>query len=503
MKQFILLVLVAIIATFTACRTDFDTVASSGNLEFSKSKIYLDTIFNNIGSSTYGLKVYNRSNSDIKIPTIQFGKGMSSKYRMMVDGMTGNQGKIFNNVELLAKDSLFIFIEITNNVPSPTQLEFTYDDQILFDVGANQQKVDLTTLIWDANFIFPNRPLPTDLKEKLRLSGISTSIEGHLLSINEHWTKDKPYVIYGYAQVPNGGILTIDPGTRVYFHADSGIIVDEGGTININGTPSTSTTNNEVSFEGDRLEPNFEDVPGQWGTVWVGSNSTNSINHLTLKNATVGLLIQKITTVSTILPNLQIKDTKFYNCSNFGILARNSNITGKNLVVNYSGQACFAGVLGGNYNFTHCTFNSNWQSTAQRAVILNNHIDGDLVNSISLTSNFKNCIMYGTNPVEIKLDLIGTFVRNFDHCLFKFNDPDNKYAGGLYDFITTPTNGNIKGQDPKFKNTTKNKLMPLTITSGAYRKAVYDPDPFLVNDIDGNLRETTTPRDIGAYNIIP
>jgi hypothetical protein len=35
------------------------------SLIFSKDTIYLDTVFNNIGSSTYTLKVYNKSNKDI------------------------------------------------------------------------------------------------------------------------------------------------------------------------------------------------------------------------------------------------------------------------------------------------------------------------------------------------------------------------------------------------------------------------------------------------------
>ena len=151
MNKSIYILFIGILVLFWSCRKDFDTVPSSGNLEFSKNKIYLDTVFTNIGSSTYSLKVYNRSNKDISIPVVQLAKGLSSKYRMMVDGMTGN-GKIFNNVELLAKDSLYIFIETTANI-ADTEPDFTYNDKILFDLGSNQQSVDLATLIQDANFM--------------------------------------------------------------------------------------------------------------------------------------------------------------------------------------------------------------------------------------------------------------------------------------------------------------------------------------------------------------
>jgi hypothetical protein len=55
MKQLIYILLVGILVSVSSCRTDFETVDSTGTLEFSKSKIFLDTVFNNIGSSTYRL----------------------------------------------------------------------------------------------------------------------------------------------------------------------------------------------------------------------------------------------------------------------------------------------------------------------------------------------------------------------------------------------------------------------------------------------------------------
>src|SRR5690606_41737140 len=49
---------------------------------------------------------------------------------------------------------------------------------------------------------------------------------------------------------------------------------------------------NEVIFEGDRLETSFSNIPGQWGTVWLTDGSTaNELNYLTIKNATVGILM--------------------------------------------------------------------------------------------------------------------------------------------------------------------------------------------------------------------
>ena len=81
MRRLLLLLLIGFAVSLTSCRNDFDFESSSGNLRFSKDTVYLDTVFTNIGSSTYTLKVYNKSDKNIAIPSLKLGKGMASKYR--------------------------------------------------------------------------------------------------------------------------------------------------------------------------------------------------------------------------------------------------------------------------------------------------------------------------------------------------------------------------------------------------------------------------------------
>ena len=92
MRNSLFLFLFGLIITLSSCRNDFEFQPSKGGLTFSKDTVYLDTVFTNIGSSTYRLKVYNKSDNDISIPKIQLAKGTSSKYRMMIDGLTGEDG---------------------------------------------------------------------------------------------------------------------------------------------------------------------------------------------------------------------------------------------------------------------------------------------------------------------------------------------------------------------------------------------------------------------------
>lgn len=505
MRNFIILFFVGLAITVSSCRQDFVFEPSTGDLFFSKDTVYLDTVFTNIGSSTYTLKVYNKSNNDIKIPTIQLGKGQNSKYRMTVDGMIGENNRVFRNVELLAKDSLYIFIEVTSDVADANPTDFLYTDQIQFDSGDNFQKVELVTLIQDAIFLYPQR-FDDGTTETLPIG--DDDIYGFFLDENDHnneyfWTNDKPYVIYGYAAVSSGKTLTVEAGARVHFHAESGLIVGNGGSLHIEGgLSSTAALENEVIIEGDRLEPDFSDVPGQWGTIWLTDGSTNNeINHLTLKNSVVGLLIDHNDGTTTT-----IKNTQIYNSSNIGIYAKTAKIRGENIVINSAGQAALACSLGGNYEFKHCTFNNNWSSSRQLAVLIDNYYTDSTTNeqvAFDLEqANFRNCIIFGSNQVEL---LINKSTVNpetnwtapiFSKCQIKFNNTSNQFTNNPdYAFIND-TNEIIKNGDPDFFDVNDNQLI---IGDDSDAKG-FGNNVGVANDILGILRTQTDGKyDLGAY----
>ena len=70
MRYLFTFLICVLLISVSSCRKNFDTIPSFGNLEFSKDTVFLDTIFTNIGSATYNLKVYNRGNKSITIPKI-------------------------------------------------------------------------------------------------------------------------------------------------------------------------------------------------------------------------------------------------------------------------------------------------------------------------------------------------------------------------------------------------------------------------------------------------
>ena len=519
MKRLLVYVFVfGVLIFWSSCREDFEFSPSTGTLEFERDTVYLDTVFNNIGSSTYNLKVYNRSDDDIVIPIIQLERGSTSFYRMNVDGGTGQDGKLFQDVELLANDSLFIFIETTIDISTLSSVdnEFLYTDRILFDAGANQQDVDLVTLVRDAVFIYPNRD-SDNVFETLTFdvdgdgNPDETTLQGRFLEDDElTFTNERPYVIYGYAAVDEGKILTMEAGTRVHFHADSGILVTNDATLNINGSLSNDPEllENEVILEGDRLEPLFSDIPGQWGTIWLFSGSVNnSINYVTIKNSTIGILAEGNDDAMT--DKLRITNSQIYNSSAFGILGIATSIHGENLVINNSGQSSFAGTLGGKYNFTHCTIANYWDSSFREfpSVLLNDftQIDETSIAVNDLTeANFNNCIIYGNNNTEFILDQQGdAFNFKFTNCLLRFDNSTLEETGNYMFTDGNIYENNVFNENPDFEEPFEN-LMRIGEDSGANGIAniiFANQVPFDLVNTSRNINPDVNP-DAGAYESV-
>lgn len=519
MKRSLYFILTLLILIFwSSCRNDFEFSPSTGQLEFSKDTVYLDTVFANIGSSTYNLKVYNSSDDDILIPSIKLGEGYDSNYRMNIDGLEGisngtdeSFGKVFENIEMLANDSLFIFIETTfntDNDPIPSN-EFLYTDAIEFDTGNNLQKVELVTLIKDAVFIYPEKDSEGIIETlTLTIDGeqVETELKGRYLLPEElTFTNEKPYVIYGFAAVPENETLTVEAGSRVHFHAESGLFVTQNASLHVNGEFSLDQElmENEVIFESDRLEPLFADVPGQWGTIQLLEGSVNNIiNYATIKNAKVGIISDG--NQDEINNKLTITNSQIYNSSNFGILGRATSIKAENLVINNSGLASFAGTIGGKYNFTHCTITNYWNNSFRQfpSVLLNNFlVDAD--NNVTINdlteANFNNCIIYGNDNPELLIEKEdGTeFNFKFTNCLMRFDDSFNNFNQPEYDFTNSALYENcIFNELPDFLNTETNQLI-----IGEESAAINQGNSVFSNQVPVDILNTsrTASPDIGAY----
>ncbi|MEM7381347.1 MAG: hypothetical protein AAF361_09155 [Bacteroidota bacterium] len=510
-KPYIFLLLLLMTALWASCRKDFEYAPNIGRLEFSKDTVFLDTVFTKIGSSTYSLKVYNRTGDDILIPTLGLGEGTTSNYRLNVDG---EAGQTFTDVPILAKDSLFIFIETTFDISSVNQNEFLYTDAIVFDSGVNEQQVPLVTLVKDAIFLFP-RTLSNGSKESLLLGldeeGNEIRIEGFLLEDDElQFTNEKPYVIYGYAAVGDGSTLQIDAGARVHFHEDSGLLVGSGGSLQVNGSLSMDqeVLENEVIFEGDRLEPDFANISGQWGTVWLAPGSVgNIIDYLTIKNATVGMLVEG--GIGNPQPTLSIANSQIHNSATINLWARSSFIEGTNMVLGSAGNASLSCNIGGDYRFVHSTIANYWSNGFRIGAALQlgnteNIPGGATLEEDLIRADFVNCIIDGNTSLELGLIANGTNIFNFNllNCMLKFRDTGNQFEGNpLYDFTDTNLYTElILNADAEFISTAKNdyRIGEMSAAIG-----VGDTQGVTVAPLDLLGLNRPTPPDLGAYQYIP
>lgn len=433
------------IALTKACDYDLSfSPAQTQDIRFSSDTVYLDTVFTSIGSSTYSLRIYNQANHNIKIGSIRLGQASDSQFRLNVDGMHGQD---FNDVEILANDSIYVFIETTVDIKdyAANAPEFLYNDQLLVD----EQTVELITLVKDAIFLYPKRedgfkemiPLGTDEE------GNAFGIEGFYLEDNELiFTNERPYVIYGYAGVPSEKTVRFEAGARIHFHDNSGLIAAESSSVHVLGEQSADAEmqEGEVIFEGDRLEPFFENIPGQWGAIWLTAGSTNHIfRHATIKNASVGILMDY--NDETENPTLVLEQTQIHNSSAVGLWAKTGHVRAVNSIFGNAGNASFFGNIGGSYEFTHCTFANYWNRSFRStpAVILNDYVPisetEDFVMPLE-KAVFANCIIDGNQTVEFGVEQKGDQELSFslDHTALRFSPADETmFENPYYDFSSS------------------------------------------------------------------
>jgi hypothetical protein len=474
-RFFVLLAL--LLPGFYACRDDgFDTDPSL-RLSFSADSLLFDTVFTTVGSSTRSFMVYNNHNRRINISSITLAGGADSYFRVNVDGSSGIR---VENVEIGARDSIFVFVEVTVD-PVNQDVPLVIADSLVFRMNDQVQDVKLVAWGQDARFIHPNYIDPV------------SGIRYHLFEQDVRWTSELPYVIYGLAVVAPDLTLTVEEGARVHFHNNSSLIFLERSTMKVNGTAERP-----VSIQGDRLEPFYAEQPGQWGRIWFTATSRDhEINHAIIKNGTVGLHVDTIG--STTHPTLQIRNSVIRNMSLVGLLAQGSHVVAENLMVSNCGEHTLMLTLGGRYDFRHCTFANYYNlpnSPIRRtpSVVLNNYYE-DADGNIQLRELEQlfmgNSIVYGSLQEEMVFDFFpGTSPSfTFDHCLIRTQE--NTEGSNFIQIL--------KNQNPQFLRPQGDyRLKENSPAIGAGNPLISQQVPF---DILGQSRLGRS--DIGAVQYYP
>ncbi len=506
-KNIIGLAVVAIlcIVSFNSCKKDQLLTDSNASLVFSEDTIMFDTVFTSVGSATQVFTVRNTYNQPLKISSINLAGGYSSLYRLNVDGTSG---KYFTNVEIGANDSIWIFVEVTID-PNSLNTPLIAEDAIMFNTNGHQQQVPLIAYGQDAHFF----PTSNCGEEKSRCSPLFKLKDCTGSSRSLVWTNDKPYVIYGYAVLDSGYTLTIEAGTRIHFHNNSGLIVLNTAKLIVNGTLA-----DPVTFQGDRLGDLYKDVPGQWDKIWFTTitsidlsvcpindglitgkgPSGNILNYAVIKNGYVG--IQSDSLVPSNLPAVTLNNTIIKNFASTALFGQGSSVAANNCVFSNCGEYLGALYYGGAYSFLHCTFANYWNNSNRTSPSL--YLRNYYTEIRPLSAYFGNCIIYGNQDNEVALDSFPIpghpeyFDFTFDHTLFKMDN--ETYNGSVNHYV-----GSIRNADPRFRDIDHNyyKIDSTSIAVNLGLQTITNLNlPLLNTDLDGKPRPAVgTAPDAGAY----
>ena len=134
------LLLLNFMVWFTQCNKE--EIYINGNLDeitFSVDTLLFDTVFTQRGSATYSFKIKNSSKNPILLDEVGLEMGSNSKFRINVDGIAG---LIVNDVEILGKDSIYVFAEVTIDPDQPLSVSpFVIEENLNIKSGTASKKV--------------------------------------------------------------------------------------------------------------------------------------------------------------------------------------------------------------------------------------------------------------------------------------------------------------------------------------------------------------------------
>ena len=442
--------LLLVSALFTSgCRKDI--FSTKGTLSFSTDTLSFDTVFTSLPSTTKAFKIFNKEKRAIKISSIRLLELQSdASFRLNVDGVAG---KSFTDVEILAHDSLYVFVETTVKNPLNPNNPFVINDAVEFVTNGVTQKVVLA--VWGQDAYYH---------------------KGEIYRFGENvtWKNDKPHVIlqssFPGVGVDSGATLNIESGTKIFVGNNAGLWVY--GTLNA----MASSWSDSIVFRGLRLESYYKEKPAQWWGIIYGRNKDAQIAKLNLQRVVVnetffGIADEFIFNASfqqqvlpinladytiATAPEISLKQCIVKNAQNTALFALNAKVDAENCIFHTAGSNVAALALGGEYKLTHCTIFNNggkYLEHKQEALLIADKIasEGTLY-SAALNADIVNSVVYGSLDNEFRFADDNDKIR-FENCVLKLKqDTANKYASR---FIDCKFNA-----EPKFKNVSENNFTP-------------------------------------------
>ena len=445
-----------------SCIEDGFTTAPADAPVASVDTLHMGTVFTDEGTPTHRFTLHNRSNKSVNITDIRISGENSRYFRMNVDGFSGTE---FSDVEIRAKDSIYVFIEAT--LP-PNGADVPVDIRAKFDYSA----CGVTrTVVLDAQG-----------RDAVRLRGT-------VLETSATFTPGRPYIVYDSLLVAEGAELRLQAGTELYFH--------DGAWLEVQGTLiSEGTAEKPVHMAGDRTgnvvaDISFDIMSRQWdGLIFTSKSSNNVLTHTDIRNTWDGVAIVG-EPAEGLRPQVRLANCLLHNSAGFVLQAVHADVEAYGCQFSEGGEGLVR-LHGGSHVLNHCTLANYYLFAAIGGPALQlghtSEKDSDKTGAPYTNAAITNSIIYGLGTDLNITDLSGTGV-SLDHCLLKSaGTDDNEFRACLWD------------KDPLYRNDRAKyvfdyRLQPDSPARGAGSRQLVRPEA--ETDIYGNRRGEQP--DLGAF----
>lgn len=461
MRYFILTLVALFGLIISSCIEDDFTNSPSNTLTFSRDTVSFDTVFTDLGTPTARLLVYNKAKKSINISDIRFKKE-NSNFQMNVDGMSGRN---FQNVEIRAQDSIYIFIECYIDSDDSDE-PYLVDDQLQFITNGVTQEVRVEA--YGQNV---------------------TRLRNMRITADTRFTPQRPYVIFDSLIVEQGAKLTIEPGSKLLFH--------DKASLTIRGQlEAVGDKDNLIQFRGDRLDNVLPDVEydimsGQWHGVTIAAESfDNRMEYVDMRSTNIGLQIDSCGNLEKM--KLLLLNSWIHNSQSYAISAKYAWIDAYGCCFSEAAYGV-VGLWGGKHHFAQCTIANNYLFAPMYEPLLCLYHcmpDSEENGQPLMTASFENCIIYGLSSDINEGDLTGTNVYLRNVLLKSAGSDDEHFINCVWD--SDPLFYTIR-EDYHFDYRLRNDSPAIAAGNPAYILSEYRYDRY------GNDRLSAGNPDLGAY----
>lgn len=464
----------------SSCSDDNFSSDPAYQLSFSTDTLSFDTVFTTIGSATSVVMIRNTNNKVLRISSIALERGTDSPFRITVDGEVHPENR-FLNVEIGAKDSVYILVSVTID-PKNSSAPILETDDIQFLTNGNSQKVRLEAYGQDVEIL-----------------------RGFVVDTDTIFDGTKPYLVYDSLVVSENASLTLNAGSTFYFYNNADFLV-YGNLI------AEGTYEQPIVMRGHRLDNMdfstpipYNYVAGQWGGVYLLGEGKHSIfKHVKINSSKVGIYLFP-EGENPLLSILEITNSRMHNFSYYGVFSSHGNTSIINSEISNAA--------------VHCVYLNGGEHTILQTTIANYYSGGFQPNSRGLSPAFMLVDTTASFPVQMTFHnniIAGNIQKEFGFSVkdtTSFNGTFTHSYIASYDSITTSAFGNIrwkKSDDilfrhPKYDIDTR-KYYDFRPDSVSVARGIADVAVIVTNDLqhdlDNNDRLSDNAPDAGAYEWI-